>query len=390
MEATFLSPAFNYPGALKGIRNWCSRLLTLDTPEEYRRNVQDTMRLIDGSEQLVHKNRSPTIIVPEGGLLGLMTITEYDAFSRKLVDTARESPCSVEGGICSIFFNTVQLMDGDVFVTVMANIPLTTDTVIVSKFEIIESLSTMMCRPVLSSVFSAHSDEAAGSSSSLTLNNRGGLVAPGLSTNHGIRCELFAQESMKAGLALCGEALIPFGSRPEMDRAWQMSLAYYELVHEGVEFRPSLFNPATGEVHSCLWMANDALAPCAEYPHAAGVNCDLMVMDDVDEFLALFPPVDPDELHEYPEMHTVIRTNKVPEGWRFYVLCSTQNISKGSPLRFSYGLYSEFDNRRNAYRERGVRRPCSELMFFDDTRPFPSVCKVYPCTQLTSGGTEGE
>ena len=145
MEATFLSPAFNYPDALNGMRSRCSQLRALDTSGAHRGSNDGVTGLIDGSEQMVKKNRSPTIIVPEGGLLGLMTLAEYDAFSHKLVDAARESPCSVEGGICSIFFNTVQLMDGDAFVTVMANIPLTTDTVIVSKFEIILTKPQIRC-----------------------------------------------------------------------------------------------------------------------------------------------------------------------------------------------------------------------------------------------------
>ena len=396
MEAEFLSPTFDYPEALRVMTDRCTGWKAADATGRYRRNIDSVLGVISDSMRRVKRNCSPTIIVPEGGLLALMTLSEYAVFSKRMVDAAAKSPWSVEGGLCSITFNTVQLTDGDDFIIVMANLPLTADTVLVSKFEIVESMTRRLQGPLLSSVFVAEPQEAGFGTG--WVGRRRSLVDAGLSTNPMIRFELFAKESVQAGEALCGEALIPFGRRPDLDRAWESSSVYYRLVHEGVEFRPSLFNPVTGEVHSCLWMANDALAPCSEYPYAAGVNCDLRVMDDVGDFLGLFPPVDPGELNDYPEVRDLVRGEEGSDGsdgsgWIYYVLCSTQNISKGSPLRFSYGLYSDMDNQRSEYRAMGVRGECSEQqqwMFFDTLRPLPKICKVYPCTKLISGQGEGE
>ena len=394
-EALFLHTEFNYTRALENIR------ASLRKHGERNNRI---LRMVRASEQKVKRNLSTTVVVPEGGLMALLSLQEYVEFINPSMKYVAEFPMHVERGIPSISLNTTKLGDGQTFVIVVANIPTTWDTVLVCHFEIVEAIRSMMTHPVQSSVFSNAVEYMGtrGEASRVDCSSQGNrwLVSPGLSLDPAIRFELFAREHLDAGVALCGEVLIPFGHKPDTDQAWLSSPSYYRLVHNEVQYRPALFSPSTGEVHSCLWMANDALIPFSEYPHNVEVNCQIRQFEDIMDFVDLFPFPDHTDLDNFPELQGVLRCatlegrhmlRAMTPNWIYYVLTSTRSINKGSPLRFSYGLYSAKDNMDTMYRSRGIREGSDSMyMFFDTDRPLPKICRIYPLTNLTMPESEPE
>jgi hypothetical protein len=350
-----------------------------DSHTEAARRV---IKLIEESGRRFDQNYAPSILIPEEGIITLMSMGQYREFMRDRLVEATRNPWHVERGLHSITFKCVTFEPECKHVVVIANAPITLDTAMVSRREIAHAVSSLMGNHPIPDIW-------VGSSCTY-----------GLSMNPMIRFELYAQRCMGPGEAVCGQAMIPFGQHGGLDQVWLDCSYYYRMIHEGVEYRPSMMNPHTAEVHSHLWMANDACAPC---PTAdSGCNCELLLLDDVSTFLGSFPCIGTDypqgqgcdDLSYYPEtqelVNCVIRgdvqeQHRVTQGWVFYILASTQSIPKGHPLRFSYGLYSHTDNQKTSYRKKGFAMDKPPMvMFCDSTRPLPERCKLFDCTSIAS------
>lgn len=377
-QSLFLRPGFEYRHHLAELKMLC-RVHDTHIDTERRRVIG----FIEESERRIDRNYAPSIMIPEGGIITLMSMDQYREFLRDRLVEATRKPCHVERGLYSIAFKSVTLEPECEHVVVIANTPVTLDTAMVSRREIAQAVSSLMGNQPIPNMWV--------DSSSCTC---------GLSMNPMIRFELYAQRCLRPGEAVCGQAMIPFGQHSGLDQVWLDCSSYYRMMHEGMEYRPSMLNPRTGEVHSHLWMANDACAPC---PTAdSGCNCELLLLDDVSTFLRGFPCIGPeyhqgqgcDDLSDYPEAQELVNCvlrgdvqgqHRVTQGWVFYILASTQSIPKGSPLRFSYGLYSHADNQKTSYRKKGVNMDTPPLvMFCDSTRPYPERCKLFDCTSIAS------
>ena len=301
--------------------------------------------LLDVSVRQVAKNESPSVDIPPGCIITILTLEQCNSFFQGRRDATTKCTM-INGGI-----PTATMVRGGVpgreVVFVVANIAISHDTALFFS----EDLDTIFhmelgCRIVTESSichdYMRH-------------------VMPTGSRDINCRFELTAGGFINPCCTVCMDAFVPFNIDTELDDIWVASSAYYKMEEDGVEFRPLLMNKCTGEVCSALWYSNDAILPTS-------ANCDMADMTEShywSEVLRNIPceiNLSP-HLQMFPELFNamsalldrdVIAFQKLTNGWKYYKLTTKTYISPNDPIRFPYGIYSKEDNADTSYRKDGL------------------------------------